>query len=173
MGVHIKVAGAWKECDNVHIKVAGAWKTVDQVHVKVAGVWKETLASGPVVSPVSTPVGYFPESGVCYARVEYKTDGVEYKNPNATTSSTTTSRGNWLDSGAASEVWLERTIVSGSLTEDPGAGRHQLSSNRLFGCYTNNGFQFCQLSIKFYDAASGGNEIGSCAYTLTADATGE
>jgi hypothetical protein len=80
--------------------------------------------------------------------------------------------GTWLTSGLNSEVWIERTIDSGSLDgPDPGAGRLICSTTRTYGIDRGapTGTDTCTLTFDFWDAATGGSNIGTKQITLTAD----
>lgn len=69
----------------------------------------------------------------------------------------------WLDTGSSSDVWIERTISSGSWnSQDPGAGRHNLGTTRNFRVVRSTvGSQSCTCTFDFWDAASGGNNLQS------------
>jgi hypothetical protein len=41
-----KVAGDWKQVDDVFVKVSGSWKSINQVFVKVGNTWKQIANSG-------------------------------------------------------------------------------------------------------------------------------
>ena len=130
-------------------------------------------SSGPVVSPSGSGVTRLSSNNPTYAGVQYNTSGIEYANATAGTASYTVSRGNWLDSGTTSEVWLERTLNSGTLSgSDPGAGRHAMTSTRTLAVQDTTllgGAVTCNVTVNFYDAASGGNLLGSATYTLSAE----
>lgn len=128
--------------------------------------------SGPTVAPASSGVSYSGVGATIYARVMFGADGVQYRNASATSTSMTTSVTTWLTSGLSSQVWVQRTVNSGSLNLDPGSGRLQLNSDRTFGVQDvtiAGGSVSANLTFRFYDAASGGSEIGSCTLTLTAN----
>lgn len=118
----------------------------------------------PVVSPDTTSISRSTTVGTtCHAGVQYRNDGTEWSNASTGGQSFNVSRGNWLDSGAPGQVWVERVIVSGVLDWlDSGAGRLQLSGTRTFGCLrtTGMGADVAVLDISFWDAAVGGNLIG-------------
>jgi len=170
MPVHIKVAGAWKEVDDPHIRVAGgAWKSPDQVHVKVAGVWKEVLvAGGPlvIVAPTKT-ISNFRFLANCVANVRVHSDGDLYASTN--TGGYGASYETWLDAGLNSEVWVQRTIISGTLTTDSGSSRLACTGIRTFGVTrTTAGVKTCVIDLKWYDAPSGGSLLDTQRVTLTA-----
>ena len=75
--------------------------------------------------------------------------------------------------GAGDAVWVEFTLSSGST---PNIGtlntRQQLTSARDIGLTRlSAGTSSCVVLVKFYDAASGGNLLGSNTLTLTATRT--
>lgn len=127
---------------------------------------------GPTVSPSAAGVTRLASLNPTYAGVQYNATGVEWENAASGANTYNVSRGSWLDSGASSEVWLERTINSGSLNaSDPGTGRHQLSSTRTLAVSDSSiggGAVTCNVTVRFYDAATGGNLLGSVTYTLSA-----
>ena len=107
----------------------------------------------------------------CFAGVQYNLDGSEVSCTAA--GSYTTARGDWIDEGAPAGVWVQRFINSGSLNDtDPGSGRLQLTSNRRFAVTdSNEGFPVlvsCDVTFKFYDAASDGNLLDSVTLLLRA-----
>ena len=143
-----------------------SWK--EQMKFYNGTAWVElypTLA----VSPVGTNVTNTRVLQTCYAGVQYNTNGIDYASSNV--GGWTNSRGNWLDAGSNNDVWVERTINSGTLNwQDPGSGRYQLNFSRSFGVSQSVvGIKTCNLTVNFYDAASGGNLLGSATYTVTAE----
>jgi hypothetical protein len=168
MPISINVAGVWKTDDLPEINVASVWKEPDAAEVNVAGVWYEAHA-GLAVSASIINVRNFLTSGTCFAGVRYNSVGTEYSCTNS--GAFTTSRGNWLDAGDSSEVWIERTVNTGSLNwNDPGAGRHQMSTTRTFGVSRSiPGKQSANITVDFYDAASGGNLLDSATYEMDAE----
>ncbi|MHC4157202.1 MAG: hypothetical protein ACYST6_20130 [Planctomycetota bacterium] len=168
MTLHVKDGGTWKSAE-LHVKDGGTWKPVTG-SVRDAGTWKE-FVSGLTVSPSSTDITKQTYWETCYAYIEYRSTGVEYENSADNSATTDGSRGNWLDAGASSEVWVQRVINSGSLGVDAGSGRLQLSTSRTFGVSAYGTTATCDLTFNFYDAASGGNLIGSAGVVLTATGT--
>ena len=134
----------------------------------------QEIGGTEAVSPNTANIDLFNEAATAYAGVEFNTSGVEYRNANGGSTSFTYSRGNWLDVGSSSNVWVERTINSstggGGLNwQDAGSGRLQLSTTRQFGVtriaigtYTAN------VTFDFYDAASGGNLLDSVTIDISA-----
>jgi hypothetical protein len=114
------------------------------------------------VSMNTADVNYSTAINWVYANLQYNSSGTEYKNSAATQNNFTTSRGAWLDTGAAADVWLERTITSGTLFTDPGSGRLNLATTRSFRVRDTNASPAaitCDLEMDMWDAASGGNNL--------------
>ena len=127
-------------------------------------------SSGLSISPVATAIDNSTGGGTCYATIAYNSDGIEYENSSAAAITADQSRGNWLDSGLNSQVWVERTIDVGTLDTDAGTGRLVLSTTRTFGI-ENAAIKAATVTFKFYDAATGGSEIASVQIQLDVDGT--
>jgi len=125
-----------------------------------------SASGGLVVSPSSSAVNNTRAGADCFAGVRFHSDGSELGSTNAGVWSV--SRGNWLDVGTSAEVWVERTINSGTLDwTDSGAGRLQLNTIRSFGnTRTTNGTDTTNVKFDFYDAAAGGNLLATVTYDL-------
>ena len=128
-------------------------------------VVQSTIPTGPQVSP-DTANTSTNNTADCFAGIEFNSSGVEWASNNSGTFNV--GRGSWLDEGLSSEVWVERTIDSdsgdGLNWNDPGTGRHQLSTTRAFGCTDTSiggGAVEATVTFDFYDAASGGNLLAS------------
>jgi hypothetical protein len=110
-----------------------------------------------------------------YAQVRYGSSGEEFQNSSGSLDNFSTSRGDWLDSGSASNCWFERIENSGNLNyRDPGTGRFQMTANREIGVRDQTalaGYQTCNVTVKMWDAASGGSELDSVTFTLEAEYT--
>lgn len=158
MTISINVAGVWKDVDTPKHNVAGVWKTPDKVSINVVGVWKDVWPTGPSVSATADGCSNFRSSGTVYGGPRFLNTGAEQEYTNT---GGVTSKGNWLDSGASSEVWVEWTRTGGSLANWdvwPGAGRHQLSTTRSYQINRSSaGVESIAGYFRFYDAASGGN----------------
>ena len=108
-------------------------------------------------------------SGTCVCNVKCDADGDWYESTN--TGGYGVSEGSWLTSGLNSEVWIERVLDVGTLTTDPGSGRLICSSDRIYGVSaTAVASKVCTLTFNFYDAASGGNLLGTKQIVLDAEA---
>ena len=171
--LNIKVGGAWKTADP-SIKVGGSWVTPDSVHIKVGGSWKEVWASGPsvTVSPIANGDTNSRGLGTCYVGIGFKSDGIEYECI-AASPDPSISQGAWLDSGAASDVWIEVVNVIGSFTTGPVAvTRTQASSGGAvwYNSQSVVGSNSCTVYFKFWDAPIGGNLLAttsSATWTAT------
>ena len=58
---YYKVAGSWKNTNNMYVKVAGAWKAITAAYVKVSGNWKALFNSG--VEFTETAAGFGDTTG--------------------------------------------------------------------------------------------------------------
>jgi len=128
--------------------------------------------TGPTVSLDTADVTRATASNPTFAGVTYLPTGVENANAIDGTANYTISRGSWLDTGSANDVWLERTINSGSLNaSDPGAGRHQMNGARTLAVRDTTipgGAVECNVTVRMYDASTGGNLLGTATFTLSA-----
>ena len=130
------------------------------------------VSPGLTVSPDTSVVTNIRVGATCWAGVVFSSLGTE--NENTPANSFTVSRGNWLDAGDSSEVWIERTINSGPgfNVDDPGAGRLQLNVNRKFNQNrTTIGVRTTNVTFDFWDAASGGNQLATVTYDVIAEQT--
>ena len=175
MSIEAKASGVWHTITDPAMKVAGVWENATQVLYKIAGVWEEVWPGDPEVSLSSSGVTNSADLPTVYAGVSYS-GGVApvFEYSCNSSGSYATSRGLWLDAGDGADVWLERTINSGSLnSNDPGAGRHQMSSAwgplEVSDSSYVGGPNTCNVTVKAYDAASGGNLLDSVTYTLSAE----
>lgn len=144
-----------------------AW--ADQMKFYDGAAFIDLYASGPtvIVAPVKLIANYRFEI-ICYAGVRVHLDGNLYQS--SPTNSYTNDYEIWLDDGSNSEVWVERTIISGTLTSDAGTGRLACSTSRTW--YISRGFvgtKNTSIDLKFYDAASGGNLLDTQRVNLSAE----
>lgn len=134
------------------------------------GFWRPSAAT---VSPHTNNVNNSDDITTVYSCLQYSSDGYERtnSNPNNLEYNNTAARGLWLDSGSSSDVWLERTINSGSLYVDAGAGRLNLGTSRNFAVMDANPTATqasCNLTMDFWNASSGGTKIGTATFSLIA-----
>ena len=99
------------------------------------------------------------------AIVKVASDGDLYSGLPAFTSYET-----WLDAGQNTQGWVERTIISGTLSSDAGTGRLECTSDRQYGVLqTVVGTKTCVIDLKFYDAPVGGSLLDTQRVTLSAE----
>lgn len=131
--------------------------------------------AGPVVSMNTNDFStlYVSASGTSYARLRLNSNGNEETNSDASNATiNSTVRGAWLDTGTASDVWVERTVVGTLDLDDPGAGRLNLGTSRTYGItYTAPpiGSDAATVTFDFYDAATGGTLLQTNTITITAE----
>jgi len=178
MAHYVKTGGSWREVSQPYVKVGGTWRTVSNVYVKTGGTWREVWAAGgggPVVSMSSFSVYAYSTVAETYAQVRYSTTGEEFENSSDTLDNFSSSRGDWLTSGTASDCYIERTVNSGSLNyRDFGATRLQMTANRELGVRDLTaiaGYQTANVTVRMYDAASGGTQLDSVTYVVEAEYT--
>ena len=169
MPIEINVGGVWKTVDSIEVNVGGVWKTVDNIETNISASWKQAYSGVPeVVVAATKSILLLRFDATCYAGVTVATDG-GLDSGNAS-NSTYTFYEQWLDAGSNSDVWVERTIISGSLWADAGSGRLVCSTARNFAVRrTSLGTSVCVIDLKFYDAASGGNLLDTQRVTLSAE----
>ena len=134
-------------------------------------------AAGPVESPPevsanSANISTIGPDNPVVAGLQINSSGVEWSSNAA--GSYNVGRGVWLDSGLNSEVWVERTIDSGTLDVDAGSGRLVLSTTRTYEKHDATipgGSQTCTVTYDYWDAASGGNLLDSVQIVHTAERT--
>lgn len=110
----------------------------------------------------------------CYAGVSFKTDNKSYISGIAGNYTTVLDNA-VVSGGSMSEVWVSRVINSGALQFDGiGAGRQQLGvAPRTVECTDTNSSaassSSCNLTLTFWDAPTGGNQLDTAVYDLTAN----
>ena len=108
---------------------------------------------------------------VCQARWKSDADGSKYisNNQGAYSSSYKV----WLTAGLNSEVWIERTINSGTLSTDTiGSGRQVQTADREIGvldAVATGSPTTANVTIDYWDAVSGGNNLATGTVTLSAE----
>lgn len=130
------------------------------------------MLADPTVSANTTDASNIRFNGECFAGVSFKPSRTEFERVASTGGWTGTNRGVWLDTGVPAAAWIERTINSGTLDDDAGSGRLNLSVERRFGMsQASAGVRTTNITFKFYDAASGGSELDSVTYDIKAEFT--
>jgi len=137
--------------------------------VKDGGTWKSFTGPAVDMTPVVTNSTYRLEAA-CTASIRIDEDGEIYLSNNVGTYGS--SNGTWLISGANTEVWVARLSVTGTFTvDDIGTGRVQCNTTNIDLSVTRAipGTKTTTFTLAFYDAASGGNLLGSKIISLVAE----
>lgn len=98
--------------------------------------------------------------GTCYVGVQFNSSGVEYERDNNSTAYNV-NMGNWLDSGTASEVWVEFIRTSGAASWDgkSNSTRYNLGTTQSFGLTDAGGTNSITGYFRFWDANTGGSTL--------------
>ena len=126
----------------------------------LASLESRTINSGTIFAPNDA-----------FAGVKLDNDGLLYerKGGSVWTRPSWTS-GHWLNSGSAATFYASRTLISGTLTTDAGAGPLILSTDRIYDVQvTGTGNKVCIVDIDISDDVSGTPVIASARYTLEAE----
>jgi hypothetical protein len=132
------------------------------------GTTAAAIASGPTVSPRAdgdiNVNADSPGPVTCYQGCEFASDGNEYE-VLATTGGRTNSTV-WLDSGSASDVWVEFVRTAGATAWDSHSSstRYQLNVDRNFNLSITRFPEGSSVKtitgyFRMHDAASGGNVL--------------
>ncbi len=165
----VKSGGSWRTITAPEVKLSGTWRAVQTIEVKSGGVWREVFSAAPAITvTLNTSDAFQGGGGTVYSGIQYKSDGNEWGS--SATGTYNVSRDQWLDVGAAIDCWIERDINSGSLYYDNiGAGRVQLNVSRTMECRrTSVGIHTATVTVRVYDAASGGNLLDTEQNIITA-----
>jgi len=132
----------------------------------LAGGYPDT---GPLVSCSDHTITNVRSGAACQANFRVDNDGLEYESDNQGNYSA--SSGQWLDRGLNSEVWVERTVNSGTLDTDTiGGSRVVCSTDRIVGITRGSaGTDTANVTLEFFDAASGGNSLDTATIALSAE----
>jgi len=125
-------------------------------------------ATGPVVGMLGILMNNNRGTGICFANIKLGSDGDVYES--SPSGAYGASSDTWLDSGLNSQVWVERTISTGTLSTDGiGAGRVAMTSDRIIGVSrSTTGSKQATGNFRFYDAASGGTLLETATWDITA-----
>lgn len=157
MSTKINVSGVWKE-PTPSINVSGVWKDPDNIKINVAGTWKEVY-SGLAVSIDVNGRSNTRINATVYSGASFYTSGINYE---YTSTGGLFNVGTWLDSGTASDVWIQWVRTGGTLSAwnsiNPGTGRLQMTTTRNYRLVRSSaGTNTIIGYFRAYDAASGGN----------------
>ena len=129
------------------------------------------------LSPATSGITRERASAPCWCNIQFNADGIEYSNSvEGLDDLSLSTRGQWLDSGSADQVWIACTINSGSLYQnDASGGRVRCDNSPTFKVRDNTlnagGPEQANVTFTFYDALSGGNTLATVTYNMEALAT--
>lgn len=132
-----------------------------------------TLMGGAklLVNWIDTTVNNAEFSGTVFAGVRIDSDGGVYESDSSGNFSTATYQ--WLDSGFAEDVWVERTVTaapSAWQTDTIGSSRVQLNTDQILRVSrASTGTETAEVTVSFYNAPSGGALLASGPITLVAE----
>lgn len=166
MAAELKVSysGAWRLITAAEVKYSGSWRQIQTIEVKYSGSWRTVFQYLSVIVAATKFISDYETTPVnAEALVKVDSNGGMYAGYPAYTFYET-----WLDGGLNSQVWVQRTIISGTLDTDAGSGRLACTSDRVWGKLQNviGGPNDCVIDLKFYDAAAGGNLLDTQRVTL-------
>jgi len=108
---------------------------------------------------------------VCFSAWKNDNDGGKYVSNNAGAFVAGAYK-TWLTAGGNSQVWIERTIITGSLATDFGAGRQLTNGDKVLmvlDAVATGSPSVATVTIDYWDAASGGNNLATGLLTLRAE----
>lgn len=113
-------------------------------------------------------VSNFRASGTCHAGVRVGLNGVLSRiQSNGGFSAIS---GEWLVTGTASGFFVQRTIISGTLEDDPGAGFLQCNANRDYDNQkSSQGTKTTVIFLEFSSDVSGSPIVGTATLTFIAE----
>lgn len=160
MSTEVKHSGAWRTLTGIEVKHSGSWRTIKEVWAKHSGAWRQVYSGLAAIFNTNGDTNTLFGAGTCYAGIQYNSAGTESE---YNTAGGLVSIGQWLVAGTAAEVWVQMTVHSGTWNSlNAGTTRLQLSTTRSWRLSrSTNGTSTVNCTIKFYDAASGGNELAS------------
>lgn len=130
-------------------------------------------AAGPTVDMADDSNFNFSSFGTVIANFKIDNDGDCYRSDNS--GSYLSSSQTWLDAGTNDQVWIERTVNSGTLDTDTiGTGRVAMTTDRIIGVTDSvqGGLpRDANVTVSFYDASSGGTLLDTADVVLQADYT--
>ena len=106
-------------------------------------------------------------TGECFSGIVLDNAGVAFtKNADDGNSQIT---GEWLIAGTPANFYVQRTVTSGSLTTDPGAGFLQLNVTRTYSIrQIGTGDRTTKILLEISDDAGGTNIVASATITMFA-----
>ena len=125
-------------------------------------------AASPTVKLTDRTVFNSRPSGICYAGIKVDADGVLYQQQANGGWSAIGSQ--WLVSGTAASFYVSRTIISGTLTTDAGAGTLQLNTDRIYDIQqASAGLKSASILMDISSDVSGSPIVASATFSLRAE----
>lgn len=127
------------------------------------------IPTGAAANVVQVPTGIDfsrqAESGTVHSGIRFSSTGVVFAK---TAGGAWQAAGTWLVAGSASTYYLSRTIDSGTLTTDAGAGPLQMNTTRDYDRQKSGGFGVvsCMLTFSISNDVSGSPVVASGSITL-------
>lgn len=162
----VRSGGVWRTLTAPEVKSGGVWRALRTIEVKLSGTWRTVFqeAVQVIVAATKSIVDIEDDPFNAEAIVKVDSDGGLYQGfPSFSFYET------WLDAGLNSQAWVQRTIISGTLSGDAGSSRLACTSDRQFSVLqVVVGTKTCIIDLKWYDAASGGSLLDTQRVTLQA-----
>ncbi len=107
-------------------------------------------------------------SGTCHSGIRVGSDGILYKiQANGGFSAIS---GEWLPVGIPANFYVQKTILSGTLEVDPGAGFLQCNTNRDYDNQKSSaGTKVTEIFLEFSSDVSGVPIVDTATYTFTSE----
>jgi hypothetical protein len=161
----VKSGGSWRTITAPEVKSGGTWRAVQTVEVKVGGTWQTVFNALSVIVAATKSISDIEDDPLnAEALVKVDSDGGLYAGTPSYSFYET-----WLDAGSNTQVWVQRTIISGSLNTDAGSGVLACTSDRAFGVLQSVvGSTTCVIDLKFYSDSGGTQLLDTQRVTLFA-----
>ena len=125
-------------------------------------------APGDTVSISNRTVSNVRTVGTCFAGIKVDSDGALYQRQ--ANGGYSAINGEWLVNGTPATFYVSRTIVSGTLTTDAGAGPLQLNVDREYDVQqVTPGTKTATISIDISDDVSGTPILDSAQFVFRAE----
>jgi len=130
--------------------------------------WQSEGTGVPTVNIVSDTIFNGRTSGTCHAGVSLGSDGVLSEIQAGGGFSAVI--GQWLVNGTASDFFVQRTIISGTLQVDPGAGFLQLNADRTYDSQRSTaGIKTTVIFLEISSDMSGVPIVATADFTLVCE----
>jgi hypothetical protein len=137
-------------------------------------VRRSEQAGGPsvIVAPTKT-IQMNEIGGIAFAFVGVDSDGDMYETQSGSAGVPDLFYETWLDAGLNTQVWVEAILTSGDAlnggSNTTGTTRHALTTDKKWGYEAEEVDLSGVVTLRFYDALTGGNLLDTQAVTLEAN----